>query len=193
MQIIAILILISIVLILIFVAIHKYSPKNEQTMKTRVTQIKGDVLEAITQNIKDETRILIHVCNNLGGWGSGFVVNLSKKWKAPEQMYRELFKYKKSKHQMGVNQYILVEPQVYVVNMIAQNGYKNAENIVPLSYDALGECFKAIVLWIETENIQNPQIYCPRIGSVRGGANFEIIQIMLKEYFKDIPINVYEL
>ncbi|XXU05921.1 hypothetical protein WMF40_38440 [Sorangium sp. So ce854] len=33
-------------------------------------------------------RIICHVCNDIGGWGRGFVVALSKKWPEPEARYR---------------------------------------------------------------------------------------------------------
>lgn len=31
-------------------------------------------------------------CNDIGGWGKGFVTALSKKWKEPERAYREWYK-----------------------------------------------------------------------------------------------------
>ena len=32
--------------------------------------------------------IIAHVCNDVGGWGSGFVVARSAKWSKPEAAYR---------------------------------------------------------------------------------------------------------
>ena len=29
-------------------------------------------------------KVIVHVCNDIGGWGRGFVVALSKRWDKPE-------------------------------------------------------------------------------------------------------------
>ena len=33
--------------------------------------------------------MIVHVCNDIGGWGAGFVVAISRRWKAPEEAYRK--------------------------------------------------------------------------------------------------------
>lgn len=33
-------------------------------------------------------RIIAHICNNLGGWGKGFVLAISERWPQPEAEYR---------------------------------------------------------------------------------------------------------
>ena len=32
-------------------------------------------------------RLIVHICNDLGSWGQGFVLALSRKWDAPEAAY----------------------------------------------------------------------------------------------------------
>lgn len=34
------------------------------------------------------SKIIAHVCNDLGGWGKGFVLAISKRWPEPERAYR---------------------------------------------------------------------------------------------------------
>ncbi len=34
-------------------------------------------------------KVIAHVCNDLGGWGKGFVLAVSKRWAEPERAYRE--------------------------------------------------------------------------------------------------------
>ena len=41
-----------------------------------------------TQPVGEGTKIIVHVCNDIGGWGRGFVVALSKRWPEPERRYR---------------------------------------------------------------------------------------------------------
>jgi len=50
-----------------------------------ITYIKGDATNPQAKG----TKIIIHICNNLGGWGKGFVLAISKRWKAPEEAYRK--------------------------------------------------------------------------------------------------------
>jgi O-acetyl-ADP-ribose deacetylase (regulator of RNase III) len=37
-------------------------------------------------------QILAHVCNDIGAWGSGFVLAISARWKQPEDAYREWYR-----------------------------------------------------------------------------------------------------
>ena len=50
-----------------------------------ITYIKGD---ATCPQAKG-TKLIVHICNDLGGWGKGFVVAISKRWPKPEEAYRE--------------------------------------------------------------------------------------------------------
>ena len=43
-------------------------------------------------------KIIIHVCNCNNGWGRGFVISLSKRWKEPEIQFRTLFNNKPEKN-----------------------------------------------------------------------------------------------
>lgn len=33
-------------------------------------------------------KIIVHVCNDIGAWGRGFVMAISKRWSEPERRYR---------------------------------------------------------------------------------------------------------
>src|SRR5690606_12743464 len=50
---------------------------------------KGDLFEKIKIHQKDKHICIPHVCNDIGAWGSGFVVALSKFSRAPEEKYRK--------------------------------------------------------------------------------------------------------
>ena len=50
-----------------------------------IDYVKGDA----TSPVGSGTKIICHVCNDVGGWGRGFVVALSRRWSAPEARYRE--------------------------------------------------------------------------------------------------------
>lgn len=158
----------------------------------QITYYKGDVLEGITENNIDETRILLHICNNRGGWGAGFVLALSKKWKQPEMEYRECFR-KKINFELGKIQPVKIEDNIHVVNMVAQNGYRTVNNPTPLDYNALSECLNTVMVWIDENNFISPVIYCPKIGTGLSGGDWEHIKQILQNELSEIPIRVYEL
>ena len=52
-----------------------------------ILYIKGDATAPIGSGVK----VITHICNDIGGWGKGFVLALSKKWKMPEEAYRQWY------------------------------------------------------------------------------------------------------
>src|SRR5205823_6841477 len=50
-----------------------------------ITYLKGDATCPQAKGVK----IICHVCNDIGGWGKGFVLALSKRWSEPEAAYRK--------------------------------------------------------------------------------------------------------
>ncbi len=55
-------------------------------MKT-IIYLKGDATKPQSQGNK----IIAHICNDIGGWGKGFVLAISNRWKKPENEYRKWF------------------------------------------------------------------------------------------------------
>jgi len=47
--------------------------------------VQGDA----TQPQGDGPQIIAYVCNDIGRWGKGFVLALSKRWKEPEHAYKQ--------------------------------------------------------------------------------------------------------
>ena len=48
-----------------------------------INYTKGDA----TSPAERGNKIIAHVCNDLGGWGKGFVLAVSARWSEPEQHY----------------------------------------------------------------------------------------------------------
>ncbi len=53
-----------------------------------ISYLKGDATVPVGRG----NRVICHVCNDIGGWGRGFVLALSKRWKEPETQYRAWYK-----------------------------------------------------------------------------------------------------
>lgn len=51
-----------------------------------IRHVKGDATQP--QAKVKANRIIAHMCNDLDGWGKGFVLALSKRWSGPEAAYR---------------------------------------------------------------------------------------------------------
>lgn len=50
-------------------------------------------IQYITGDATDPTgggnKIIAHVCNDIGAWGAGFVLAISRRWPQPEAEYRK--------------------------------------------------------------------------------------------------------
>lgn len=132
-----------------------------------------------------KTNLICHICNNKGGWGKGFVLNLSRKWTKPEEVYRELWPYT-----LGTVQFVQTEAfHVIVANMIAQNGYGNT----CVGYESLRKCLEAVYKFAIEHNID--YVHMPKIGTGLGGGDWNIIEKIIQEELveKGIDVIVYTL
>ena len=71
-----------------------------------------------------EQKSLVHICNDIGKWGKGFVLAVSKRWPSPESIYKQAFTGV-SKPQLGDVQFIQVEDDIVVANIIGQAGVRS--------------------------------------------------------------------
>ena len=71
---------------------------------SKITYLKGDA----TNPTHNGNKIIVHICNDIGAWGAGFVLAISKRWKAREKNYKEWYN-SKNKFELGHVQYVKVE------------------------------------------------------------------------------------
>ena len=159
--------------------------------------IKGDA----TTPEGNGVRLIPHICNNLGQWGAGFVLAISKKWAKPEQAYREWKKqgsYLKPTSQvlcpfkLGEVQAVKVEKDIGIVNMIAQAGVgTRGKTRPPIRYCALASCMEKVFHIAEK---YGASIHCPMFGSGLAGGDWTIITQMILECWVDrgTDVTVYD-
>lgn len=135
-----------------------------------IKYINGDA----TYPIGNDKKLIVHIVNDIGKWGSGFVLAVSKRWTEPESNYRMFWK----NFTLGENQYIQVEKDIMIVNMFAQHGIRSKSNIHPLDYAALAEC---LVSLNEYANKTNCSIHMPKIGAGLGGGDWRIIEKTIED------------
>ena len=153
-----------------------------------ILYIKGDATAPIGSGVK----VITHICNDIGGWGKGFVLALSKKWKMPEEAYSQWYK-SQEEFTLGAVQFVNVENKLYVANMIGQHGiYKDSKGLPPIRYDAVRQCLKEVALFTIAHKAS---VHMPRIGCGLAGGKWELMEQIIKEELitKEIAVTVYDL
>jgi O-acetyl-ADP-ribose deacetylase (regulator of RNase III) len=155
-------------------------------MKT-INYLVGDATSPISLGNK----IIVHICNDIGGWGKGFVMALSAKWKEPESEYRNWFQSQKD-FVLGEVQIVKVSDEIFVANLIGQRKINKDENgNPPIRYNAIEIGLEKISIYAQE---YNASIHMPRIGCGLAGGKWEIIEPLIIKYLSknDIEVNVYD-
>ncbi|WP_406170863.1 macro domain-containing protein [Streptomyces canus] len=153
-----------------------------------ITYIRGD---ATAPSVKG-TKLIAHVCNDIGGWGKGFVVAVSRRWPEPEAAYRAWHRRRASNDfGLGAVQFVQVEPYVWVANMVGQRGIRSGSKGVPVRYEAIDAALgrladKALDL--------NASVHMPRIGCGLAGGTWSRVEPMIKERLvkRGVAVTVYD-
>lgn len=157
----------------------------------KINYIVGDA----TEPQGDGMKIIAHSCNSEGGWGKGFVLAISKKWKKPEENYRDWHKLCRKNGTnlpLGYTQFVWCEPNIIVANMIAQEGFATKDKPA-FKIEAVRRCFKEVYGYAKD---YNASIHLPRIGVGLGGfPDWKPIEQVLEDELcsKGIEVNVYDL
>lgn len=148
-----------------------------------INYIDGNVLD----HKRNKKTILIHVNNDCGGWGSGFVVPLGKKYPLAEDSYRKWYEDGFTKPLSGLGQIpftlgriqlVKVEPDLYIGNMIAQSqpggcSIKVDDDEVyvrPIRLECLEECLYRVAAAAKK---LDAEVIGPAFASGLAGANFK--------------------
>ena len=139
------------------------------------------------------SKIIAHVCNDIGAWGRGFVLSLSKLSPAPEQGFKEWYAERgRNDFALGAVQFVSVSPDIEVANMIGQHGIRALQDVPPIRYDAVETALKTVGEKAQTDNAS---VHLPRIGcGLAGGKWSEIEPLIERQIFAlDVPVFVYDL
>ncbi len=142
------------------------------------------VIGDATQPVGDGPKALLHVCNDLGLWGSGFVIAVSDRWREPEQAYRA----HRGIRFMGSNQFVQVALDLVVVNMVAQKGRPTTARRVAISYPHLEMCLRGVVA-----HYPEHSIHMPRIGCGIAGGEWSEVEKIIERAMPDMNVTVYDL
>lgn len=134
-------------------------------------------------------KIICHICNDIGKWGKGFVLSLSKRWLSPRNEYYRWYQDCQSSLPLGEIQLVQVEGAIWVANMIAQRSIYNGSNgSPPIRYDALRSCLVDVC---ERACLKKASVHMPRIGIGLAGGKWEVIEQIIQEELVDKDVRVY--
>lgn len=72
-----------------------------------IRYVRGDATVPSVKGVK----VIAHVCNDIEGWGKGFVVAISRRWPEPEQAYRARHRGRAANDfGLGAVRFVQVEP-----------------------------------------------------------------------------------
>lgn len=144
--------------------------------------VKGDATDPKTPG----TKILAHVCNDLGLWGKGFVMSVSARYPQCKDDYLS-WPY-------GYNQgeviFTKISEEFYIAHMIAQRGIKSYVNPIPLLYTSLKRCLLRVANF--AKGMKKPSIHMPYIGCGLAGGSWEFVEPIVDEACMSLPVYVYK-
>jgi O-acetyl-ADP-ribose deacetylase (regulator of RNase III) len=152
-----------------------------------IQYIKGDA----TAPIGDGNKIIVHVCNDIGGWGRGFVLAISKRWEAPEKAYRA-WAASGERFSLGEVQFVQVEQGIWIANMIGQRDVKKDKSgEPPVRYPAIKDGL--IKVGIYAKQVQ-ATVHMPRIGCGLAGGTWDQVEPLINDALtgKGVKTVVYD-
>lgn len=153
-------------------------------MKKEITYTKGDA----TAPLADGNKIIVHICNDVGGWGKGFVMALSKRWPEPEASYRQWYKTKEN-FELGQVQFVKIKENLWVANLIGQHKLNKDENgHPPIRYEAIETGLHHVAAY--ATSIQ-ASVHMPRIGCGLAGGSWDIIEPIISRTLINKETHVY--
>ncbi|MFI0975545.1 Appr-1-p processing protein [Streptomyces sp. NPDC021093] len=137
-------------------------------------------------------KIIAHICNDLGGWGKGFVVAVSRRWPGPEKEYRRWHRERAGNDfGLGAVQLVQVRTDIWVANMVAQRGIRSGSGGPPIRYDAVERSLTALAAHALAHQAS---VHMPRIGCGLAGGKWERIEPLITQSLsaRDVAVTVYD-
>lgn len=179
---------------------------NTKTKKSyNIIYSNNDLFSIIESRVKagnnGATVFVPHVCNNVDLFGAGFAAQVAQKFPSVKADYHMLGK-NFLKNNFGYCQILKVfeDPKfrhkLFFVNMIAQNGTRNPNNIRPLHYPALVKSMNTLQQYIFTNTgfiskTENIEIHTPKFGSGLAGGNWNFISDLIEDIWGRFFVTVY--
>jgi O-acetyl-ADP-ribose deacetylase (regulator of RNase III) len=152
-----------------------------------ITYLTGDA----TDPSGNEPRIICHICNDVGGWGRGFVLAISRRWPEPEAEFRAWHRSGVG-FELGQARLVQVEASLWVANVIGQHCIRPTKEGPRIRYDAVDRGLEAVSM---SAIALGASLHMPRIGCGLAGGTWGRIEPLIAHRLvaKGIPATVYDL
>jgi len=141
-----------------------------------------------TQPQGEGVKIIVHVCNDVNGFGSGFAKVVANKWPVVKQAYHD-WHANGANFALGMVQLVKLPDDIIVANMIAQHGYSYAGNPA-IQYPALHMCLSKVAKWAKE---LGAIVHAPRLGCGLAGGTWSQVGPIILDAMKDVEVVVYDL
>jgi O-acetyl-ADP-ribose deacetylase (regulator of RNase III) len=151
--------------------------------------VRGDATAPQGSGVK----LIAHICNDVGVWGKGFVLALSRRWPEPAQSFKQWYRDRgENDFGLGAVQFIQIEDDLWVANMIAQHDIRKRDAVPPIRYGALAQCLGAVAAKAKE---LNASVHMPRIGCGLAGGEWSQVEAIISKTLcdRDVPVTVYDL
>lgn len=153
--------------------------------------VQGDA----TQPIGGGPKVIAHVCNDVGGWGAGFVLALSRRWQEPEEDYRRWFRVgAEEPFELGQVRFVPVpQPggELWVANMLGQHGLRVLDGVPPIRYPAVEQALTKVGAFASD---RGASVHMPRIGCGLAGGRWEEMEPYVRKSLVEagVEVTVYD-
>jgi O-acetyl-ADP-ribose deacetylase (regulator of RNase III) len=142
-------------------------------MTGEIAYVRGDATAPLGKGPK----VIAHVCNDLGGWGKGFVLAVSRRWPEPEAAYRRWHRERAGNDfGLGAVQIVRVGRLVWVANMIGQRGTRTGSKGVPVRYEAIDTALGTLA---GRAKELGASVHMPRIGCGLAGGTWTRVEPLI--------------
>lgn len=153
-----------------------------------IRYVRGDATAPAVKGVK----VIAHVCNDIGGWGKGFVLALSRRWPEPEAAYRRWHRERaRNDFALGAAQFVQVEPYLWVANIVGQRGMRTGSKGVPVRYEAMDQGLAAVA---DKALELGASVHMPRIGCGLAGGRWSKVEPLVvgRLTARGIDVTVYD-
>lgn len=161
-------------------------------MNTLLTVVQGDA----TCPAGPGPKVIVHLCNDVGAWGRGFVLALGNQYPAARQQYRAWAQGRDPlPFALGQVQFVTVQSHLHVANLIGQHGIARKDRTPqepPIRYEAVREGLSRVR---DFAQLHHASIHMPRIGTGLAGGDWTRIQPLIEDELlaADLRVTVYDL
>ncbi len=151
---------------------------------TPIRYLKGDA----TNPQATGPKIICNILSDRVGWGKGFVLAISKRWKEPEQEFHKWFENRKENDfALGAVQWVQVQDDLWIVNMVGQHNLRPSKEGPPIRYEAVDQCLKQVG---EKAKELGASVHMPRIGCGLAGGKWEKIEPLIEKNLCTVGVEV---